>query len=299
MLLKKIVPLPPNCKTIRRLLKKIKPSFLRYNIEMEDQVINRKTLLYKSAVGAADYALNHVQGCSHGCRYPCYAMLMKRRFGAVDTYEDWLKPRLVGNALELLDKELPKLKDKIERVFLSFTTDPFMYGQPQVSGLTLEILARLNQAGLPASVLTKGVYPAELATDFNRENEYGVTLVSVSDDFQKKFEPGAAPVQERIAALKALHEAGLKTWISMEPYPTPNIFQQDINEVLAAVSFVDTIHFGKWNYNRSAGAFKYSREFYASMAQQVITFTRRHGFEARVKEGTPYTDCDNAEKVCP
>jgi DNA repair photolyase len=262
---------------------------------MLNQPIHRKSLLYKSGVKSADYALNHVQGCSHGCRFPCYAMLMKRRFGQIGSYDDWLKPRLVGNALELLDKELPRLKDKIERVFLSFTTDPFMYRQPAVIELSLEILARLNEARIPAATLTKGVYPAERITGLGQENEYGITLVSLDDEFQRKFEPGAAPISERVAALRTLHEAGFKTWISMEPYPTPNIHRQDITEVLKAVSFVDSIWFGRWNYNRTTGAFKHAPEFYASMSQQVITFGRRHGIEIRVKGGTPVTECDRAQ----
>jgi len=45
--------------------------------------ITRKSLLYKTAVEYGDYTINHVEGCSHGCRYPCYAMMMAKRFGKV------------------------------------------------------------------------------------------------------------------------------------------------------------------------------------------------------------------------
>ena len=37
------------------------------------QTIERKTLLYHSGVEYSDFCLNHVEGCSHGCKYPCYA----------------------------------------------------------------------------------------------------------------------------------------------------------------------------------------------------------------------------------
>ena len=53
--------------------------------------IQRKSMLYKTGVEYGDYTLNFVQGCAHGCRYPCYAFLMKKRFGQVKTYEDWLR----------------------------------------------------------------------------------------------------------------------------------------------------------------------------------------------------------------
>ena len=121
--------------------------------------IYRKSLLYKSGVEYADYCLNHVEGCSHGCRYPCYAMMMKKRCGIIKGYSEWIKPKIVGNALELLDKEIPRLKDKIEVVHLCFTTDPFMYRQPQVVDLSLKILKKLNSAGIRCTVLTKGTYP--------------------------------------------------------------------------------------------------------------------------------------------
>jgi hypothetical protein len=94
--------------------------------------IQRKSMLYKTGVEYGDYTLNFVQGCAHGCRYPCYAFLMKKRFGQVKTYEDWLKPYLVSNTLEILDKEIPRLKGRINHVQLCFTTDSFMYGYDDV-----------------------------------------------------------------------------------------------------------------------------------------------------------------------
>ncbi|MCX5782145.1 MAG: radical SAM protein, partial [Elusimicrobia bacterium] len=33
--------------------------------------INRGSLLYKSGVEYANFCINHVKGCSHGCNYPC------------------------------------------------------------------------------------------------------------------------------------------------------------------------------------------------------------------------------------
>ena len=68
--------------------------------------IQRKTLLYKSGVEYADFGLNHVEGCTHGCRYPCYAMMLKKRCGKIASYQDWTQPKIVENSLELLDKEI-------------------------------------------------------------------------------------------------------------------------------------------------------------------------------------------------
>ena len=74
--------------------------------------IHRKSMLYKIGVEYGDYTMNNVLGCAHGCNYPCYAFLIKKRFGQVKSCNQWIKPYLVSNTLELLDKEIPKLKDK-------------------------------------------------------------------------------------------------------------------------------------------------------------------------------------------
>ena len=80
--------------------------------------IQRTSMLYVTGVEYGDYTMNHVLGCSHGCKYPCYAFMMKKRFGQIASYDEWLEPYLVSNTLSLLDKEIPKLKDKIKSVQL-------------------------------------------------------------------------------------------------------------------------------------------------------------------------------------
>lgn len=67
------------------------------------KTIKRKSMLYQTGVEYGDYTMNHVHGCAHGCKYPCYAFLMKKRFGQIKDYESWLEPVLVSNTLELLE----------------------------------------------------------------------------------------------------------------------------------------------------------------------------------------------------
>ena len=176
--------------------------------------VTRKSLLYKSKVEYADFCINHVEGCSHGCTFPCYAYNMARRFGKVKSFEEWKQPKLVENALELLDKEIPKYKDEIKFVHLCFTTDPFMYKYPEVTDMTLKIINKLNVNRIKCTVLTKGIYPTNLKDikKYSKDNEYGITLVSLNKEFKKRFEPDSAPYNGRIRALKRLHKAGLKTY---------------------------------------------------------------------------------------
>ena len=247
--------------------------------------ILRKSLLYKTGVEYGDYTINIAEGCSHGCKYPCYAMMMAKRFGKIKSYEDWCEPKLIGNALELLDIEIPKLKDKIESVQLCFTTDPFMYGYPQIAELSLSCIKKLNDNGIKCTALTKGVLPLELS-GLSKENEYGITLISLDERFRIETEPGAAPYRDRIDALRQLHEAGCKTWVSIEPYPTPNFIVQSLEEILNAISFVDKIIFGRLNYNAKVSQYKDYKKFFNEMANLVIDYCTKKEISYHIKEGT-------------
>lgn len=247
--------------------------------------IERKSMLYKTGVEYGDYTMNHVLGCSHGCKYPCYAFLMAKRFGKVDSYESWLEPYLVSNTLEILDREIPRLKSKIKSVQLCFTTDPFMYGYNDIKEMSLAAIKKLNNAGIKCTVLTKGVLPIELA-QLSKDNEYGITLISLNEEYRKKVEPGAASYQKRLLSLFQLHEAGYKTWVSIEPYPTPNLIEQDIQKLLEEISFVDKIIFGRTNYSKDISAYTDHKNFYNVEAQKVIMFCCEHGIQYHIKEGT-------------
>lgn len=261
--------------------------------------ILRKTLLYQSGVEYADFCINHVEGCAHGCRFPCYAMMMKKRCGIIKNYKEWLQPKIVTNALELLDKEIPKYKHKIKFVHLCFSTDPFMYKYPEVADLTLKIIERLNRDNIRCTILTKGIYPKVLINTkkYGKNNEYGITLVSLDEEFKQRFEPYSAPYKERIKSLKYLHDKGLKTWISMEPYPTPNLVKQDLQGILTASSFVDKIIFGKLNYNVKSMQFGYSGNFYQNCAEIAVDFCKNKGIEYHIKYGTQKINNRTTEKI--
>ncbi len=247
--------------------------------------ISRKALLYKTGVEYGDYTINIAEGCSHGCKYPCYAMMMAKRFGKVKSYEDWCKPKLVENSLEILDREIPRLKDKIQSVQLCFTTDPFMYGYSEIIDMSLACIKKLNNASIKCTVLTKGLLPLELS-ELSKENEFGITLISLNEEFRQNVEPNSAPYYERISALKALHDRGCKTWVSIEPYPTPNIIEQDLDEILQAISFCDKIIFGRLHYNKQVTAYKNHKKFFNELAQQVIEFCNVTGKTYHIKTGT-------------
>ena len=249
------------------------------------KTIRRKGLLYKTGVEYGDYTLNHVQGCSHGCNFPCYAMQMAKRFGQIKSYDEWIDPKLVENSLEILDKELPRLKSKINFVHMCFTTDPFMYGYPEIEKLSLNIIKKINSFNIPVEILTKGILPNELVdVSENENNIFGITLVSLDEDFRKKYEPGSSPYEDRIKSLKNCHDQGLKTWVSIEPYPTPNIINQSLSDILKKISFVDYIVFGKWNYNKVASSYSDKQNFYNEQCSIIENFCKKENIRLHIKK---------------
>ena len=100
------------------------------------------------------------------------------------------------------------------------------------------------------------------------------------------MEPGSAPLTDRLAALRTLHDAGCKTWVSIEPYPTPNIIEQNLEEILDAVAFTDRIIFGRMNYNTQVTAYTEHKEFFNNCAAEVTRFCEEHAISFHIKEGT-------------
>jgi len=277
------------------------------NIEQNVSKIKRKTLLYKTKVEYGNWTINHVVGCKHGCKFPCYAMMMAKKFGWVKNYEDWRWPRIVENSLELLEKEIPKYKNEIDFVHLCFMSDPFMYDYEnkelinEIKELTLKIIERLNKEGIKVTTLTKGIYPDEILNKekFLQTNEYGITLVSLNNEFKNNFEPFSAPYEKRIAHLKKLSDNGLNTWVSVEPYPTPDLDNQadKIERLLEKISFVKKLIFGKLNYRRLteynndySSSWKNNEDFYWEMAKRVVNFCKRNNIKYHIKFGTPLSE---------
>lgn len=291
------------------------------------EAITRKRLLYKSKVeymaGPGVYTMNHVQGCAHGCRYPCYAYLAAKRFGQADSEGEWMTPKLVENAIELLEREIaaPR-KEPVERVHMCFTTDPLPWSvgcsnrqtMERIHQTTLRAILKLNEHGIPVTVLTKGTLPrvergwcdgdefttlrassgvsvSLYAHEFHPDNLFGVSLVTPTDIFRRAWEPGAAPIEERVRSLQLMHDEGCRTWVSMEPFPTPAIQMEsdrgvawDAAEVLSLVPFVDLVVFGRWNYGPKIT--DEEREWYRKQADGVRKWCKRWGAECHIKKGT-------------
>ena len=72
----------------------------------------------------------------------------------------------------------------------------------------------------------------------------------------------------------------------MEPYPTPNIYSQELLPILEKISFVDKIIFGKINYNPIATQYSNRKQFFNDCTNEVIEFCKRNNIDYHIKSGT-------------
>jgi DNA repair photolyase len=201
------------------------------------------SIIYAPKGQAGEYArlaTNPYRGCGHKCAY-CYVPAVLRMprpefdAGAV-LRPDYLK-RLAHDAMKYEAAGIH------ENVLMSFTTDPYHPGDTTATRRTIEIL---HNCGLRVTTLTKGGSRAlrDLAW-FRPGDHFASTLTSADADFAQKWERGAALPGDRIATLRKFHDAGIFTWVSLEPVLS---VAETLRVIRQTADFVDFYKVGKANY---------------------------------------------------
>ncbi|OFV47346.1 radical SAM protein [Oligella sp. HMSC09E12] len=190
----------------------------------------------------AELAVNLYRGCSHACAY-CYVPAITRQRRV--EFNKGAVPR--NNIIHLLKRDAAKYKalNVQGQAMLSFTSDPYPQEHHETTRDALFVLR--DETDLGFCTLTKGGTRALRDLDLFRPDKdaFATTMTSLDESFQRKWEQGAASPSDRIEALKAFHNAGIFTWVSLEP-------TLDIESSLAIVDatheFVDLYKVGRANY---------------------------------------------------
>lgn len=201
-------------------------------------------IIYAPKGQAGEYAplaTNPYRGCGHGCVY-CYVPGILR----MDRKEFDAGANLRKEFMKNLEKDAKKYKAAgvDAQVMLSFTTDPY---HPGDNTMTREVLQLLQRYGLAICTLTKGGSRALRDLDLFRADRdaFASTLTSLDDRFSAKWERNAQLPGDRIATLKKFHEAGIFTWVSLEP--TLSI-EASLEIVRQTHDFIDLFKIGRVNY---------------------------------------------------
>ena len=221
--------------------------------------------IYQPAGQAGEYAplaTNPYKGCGHGCLY-CYVPAVTKQPRPAFNAGAILRPGFLdGVRADARKYQAAGIRDQ---VMLSFSTDPYHLGDTTPTRQTLEILI---EHGLAFCTLTKGGTRALRDIDLFRSDRdaFASTLTSLDDAFSQKWEPNAALPSDRIAALKRFHEAGIFTWVSLEP-------TLDVEASLAVVDathgFVDLFKVGRANYLKEITTTTDWRDYTLRMIDQL------------------------------
>lgn len=197
--------------------------------------------IYNPSGKAGEYsywACNFYNGCSCMCTY-CFnkkgrgakilggdTPMLKKCFKDENDAHDIFRWEVLKNVNELRKHGL----------FFSFTTDPML---PETIGMTFKAMNTLVTNGIPIKILTKradwvneflsknGLFVCDGKTIKAHKIAIGLTLTG-----HDELEPGASTNQERIEAMKKLHEVGFKTFASIEPIIDVNSSQDMVRATL-------------------------------------------------------------------
>jgi DNA repair photolyase len=213
-------------------------------LNLDGYSIKGCNIIYAPKGQAGEYArlaANPYRGCGHKCAY-CYVPqvlhMPRPEFdaGAVER-KDFLS-KLHADAAKY------KAAGISENVLLSFTTDPY---HPGDNTLTREAIQVLKAYGLRVTTLTKGGARAMRDLDLFRPglDHFASTLTSCDSDFSHKWERGAASPWDRMKTLKQFYNAGIFTWVSLEPVLSVS---HTLEVIDATADYVDFYKVGKANY---------------------------------------------------
>ncbi len=158
---------------------------------------------------------------------------MCERFIRDFDFQQWIKPKLVENALEIFEKNLSWARTKGE-VFTQSLSDSYMdQADPEVTRTMLELMKKYE---FPILLLTKNesvIRDLDFFREYRAKMRVGFTIVLPKTD--RTIEPHSSPVEKRMQVLEELYKEGIHTTVSLEPL-IPNI---DIERLLDMVEAIN------------------------------------------------------------
>ena len=171
--------------------------------------IETKSVITKTDIPVCDYAVNPYVGCTHGCKY-CYASFMKRFTNHPEEWGTFLDVKYwqpVRNPEKYAGKEL----------FFGTVTDPYN-PQEETYGRTRALLGELKGSGAKLSIQTKSdlvLRDADLIKSFP-DARVGFSINTLDDGFRADMD-NAVSIERRLAAMKVLHDEGIRTTCFISP----------------------------------------------------------------------------------
>jgi DNA repair photolyase len=167
-----------------------------------------------------DWSLNPYMGCVHRCTF-CYVRAFEARADRPFDDRYGASIRVKTNVAEVLRKELARPRWARESVAIGAATDPYQPAEGRYK-LTRACLEVLGDASNPFSIITRGpmiVRDLDLLARAAERADVSVTfsIPTLDEDVWRKTEPSTAHPRQRLKAVKALTDAGIRAGVGMAP----------------------------------------------------------------------------------
>ncbi len=185
-----------------------------------------------------DRSINPYRGCEHGCVY-CFARPSHAWLGLSPGLD--FESRLTSKPLApaLLRRELDRPGYVCRPLGMGTNTDPYQPIEGRY-GITRGILEVLEACDHPVMITTKSAAilgDRDILTQMaaRRLVHVGISVTTLDRDLARTLEPRASPPAARLAAIRALAEAGIPTTVMVAPM-IPGLTDQELERILAAAA---------------------------------------------------------------
>jgi DNA repair photolyase len=183
-----------------------------------------------------DRSLNPYRGCEHGCVY-CYARPSHAFLGHSPGLDFETKLYYKPEAAKLLRRELAKPGYVCRPLALGSNTDAWQPVERRLR-ITRAVLQVLLELKHPVLLISKSALierDIDLLAAMARENlvHAAISLTTLDGDLARRLEPRAAAPHARLAAMRALAEAGVPTMAMVSPV-IPGLTDHELERLLAA-----------------------------------------------------------------
>ncbi|MHB8650235.1 MAG: radical SAM protein [Gaiellaceae bacterium] len=167
-----------------------------------------------------EWSLNPYMGCVHRCTF-CYVRAFEQRADrpADDRYGTSI--RVKTNVAEVLRRELARPSWPGGGIAIGGATDPYQPAEGRYK-LTRACIEALGDARQQFGIITRGpmiVRDVDVLARAAQRAKVSVTfsVPTLDREIWRKTEPGTAPPQQRLRALKELVDAGIRVGVGMAP----------------------------------------------------------------------------------
>jgi DNA repair photolyase len=195
-----------------------------------------------------DWTINPYRGCEFGCQY-CYARYTHEFMGMADGRDFESKIYAKAAAPEILRRELRKL-DRAGRIAIGTATDPYQPAERRFARTRAILEVFAEEKGRHLSITTKSDLVArdiDLLREVARRNVLAVniTITTLNRRLARLMEPRAPQPDLRLAAVRALTDAGIAAGVFPNPIlPMITDSDESLDALAAAASQAGAQYFG-------------------------------------------------------